>query len=154
MTLTLRKDPDPILRQENKKIKDFSDQDLQKLIDDMFETMRKENGVGLAAPQIGKNLKLCVIEEGDIRYALINPRITKYSKELVSIEEGCLSVPGKFFPIKRPAEVNVCYFDRDGNRAKLRASGMLARACQHEIDHLNGILILDRLPKKISKSKQ
>jgi peptide deformylase len=148
MTLILKKDPDPVLRQDNKKIKDFSDKDLHELIDEMFETMQKENGVGLAAPQIGKNLKLCVIEEAGIRYILINPRITKYSKEIVSIEEGCLSVPGKFFPIKRPAEVNVCYYDRDGNRAKLRASGMLARACQHEIDHLNGILIIDKISKK------
>lgn len=148
MILKLTKDPDPILRQTNKKIKDFSDQDLQQLIDDMFETMHKENGVGLAAPQIGKNLKLCVIEEAGIRYVLINPRITKYSKEDVCLEEGCLSVPGKFFPLKRPAEVNVCYFDRDGNRAKLRASGMLARACQHEIDHLNAILIIDKISKK------
>ena len=148
MTHLLRKEPDAVLRQENKKIKDFSDQKLQKLIDEMFETLYKEHGVGLAAPQIGINLKLCVIEEGGVRYTLINPRITKFSKETVVMEEGCLSVPGKFFPIERPAEVNVCFYDRDGNRAKLRASGLLARAIQHETDHLNGILILDRLSKK------
>lgn len=148
MTYSLKKDPEAVLRQENKKIKNFSDPELQKLIDDMFETLHKEHGVGLAAPQIGINLKLCVIEEGGTRYTLINPRITKFSKETIPMEEGCLSVPGKFFSIERPAEVNVCFYDRDGNRAKLRASGLLARAIQHETDHLNGILILDRLSKK------
>lgn len=148
MTYSLKKDPDEVLRQENKKIKNFSDPELQKLIDDMFETLHKEHGVGLAAPQIGINLKLCVIEEGGTRYTLINPRITKFSKETIAMEEGCLSVPGKFFSIERPAEVNVCFYDRDGNRAKLRASGLLARAIQHETDHLNGIIILDRLSKK------
>lgn len=148
MTHILRKEPDAVLRQENKKIKDFSDPKLQKLIDEMFETLHKERGVGLAAPQIGINLKLCVIEEGGIRYTLINPRITKFSKETIVMEEGCLSVPGKFFSIERPSEVNVCFYDRDGNRAKLRANELLARAIQHETDHLNGILILDRLSKK------
>jgi len=148
MTYSLKKDPDEVLSQENKKIKNFSDPELQKLIDDMFETLHKEHGVGLAAPQIGINLKLCVIEEGGTRYTLINPRITKFSKETIAMEEGCLSVPGKFFSIERPAEVNVCFYDRDGNRAKLRASGLLARAIQHETDHLNGIIILDRLSKK------
>lgn len=148
MKYELKKEPDPILRQKTRKIKDFSDPELSKLIDDMFEIMHQENGVGLAAPQIGLDLKLCVIEEAGVRYVLINPKITKFSKETVAMEEGCLSVPGKFFPIERPAQVNVCYFDRDGNRSKLRADGLLARACQHEIDHLNGIIILDHITKK------
>lgn len=139
---------DPVLHQRTKKIKDPLDSDLLELANEMAEVMHAKNGVGLAAPQIGIGKRICVIEEGGVRYVLINPSITKYSKETVVMEEGCLSVPGKFFPIERPAEVNATFTTLEGKRAKLRASGLLARALQHEIDHLNGIIILDHINKK------
>ncbi len=135
----------PVLHQKTKKIKDPMDLRFTVLAEDMFKVLHESHGVGLAAPQIGLEERICVIEENGNRYVLINPSITKYSKETVVMEEGCLSVPEKFFPIERPAEVNVSYTTLDGKRAKLRANGLLARACQHEIDHLNGIIILDRL---------
>jgi len=138
----------PVLHQKTKKIKDPSDPKLVVLIEDMFKVLHESHGVGLAAPQIGLGERICVIEEGGNHYVLINPSITKYSKETVVMEEGCLSVPGKFFPIERPAEVNATFTTLEGKRAKLRASGLLARALQHEIDHLNGIIILDHINKK------
>lgn len=148
MKLAIRKESDPILRQKNKKIGDPLSKETQKLIADMFETMRAENGVGLAAPQVGKNVRLCVIEEGGVEYILINPTITATSKTKVISEEGCLSFPGQFFPIKRFEKVQVRYLDRNGKNAKLKATDLLARALQHEIDHLEGTLIIDRISKK------
>ena len=148
MKLTIRKESDPILRKKNGKISDPLSQEIQTLITDMFETMRAENGVGLAAPQVGKNVRLCVIEEGGIEYVLINPTITATSKTKVVSEEGCLSFPGQFFPIKRFEKVQVRYLDRSGKNAKLKATDLLARALQHEIDHLDGVLIIDHISKK------
>lgn len=152
MKFNIRTKEDPVLREKNKKIKDPLDKEIQELVSSMLETMRESNGVGLAAPQVGKNLRLCVIEEGGETYILINPQITAFSKTKICEEEGCLSFPGEFFQITRSEEVKVRFVDENGISRKIKAGGLLGRAFQHEIDHLDGVLITDRL-KKNRKSK-
>lgn len=142
--MEILKYPNDILINDTKKVKDSQDKKLQDLIKKMVKTMRDNNGLGLAAPQIGESIKLCVIEEGGKLYILINPKISKVSKETFIAEEGCLSFPGKFIPVERPEKVTVLYLNERGERCKIKASGLLARALQHEIDHLNGILFINR----------
>ncbi len=136
--------PNPILDQKTEKIKTPLSSDIQKLIVEMRKTMRKNNGLGLAAPQIGKSLQLCIIEYAEQFYIFINPKITAYSKEKNIAEEGCLSFPEKFLSIERFDKVKVRYLNEKGERCKIKATGLLARALQHEIDHLNGIVFINR----------
>ncbi len=136
--------PNPILEKKSDKIKDPLDPEIQKLIKDMFQTMRDSKGVGLAAPQVGKSVQLCVIEENGDSYVLINPRITSKSKDCEIAEEGCLSFPGKFLPISRHAKVKVRYLNEKGEKCKIKADGLLSRALQHEIDHLKGNLFINK----------
>jgi peptide deformylase len=145
--LTLKKYPAPILQGKTEKIKIPLDKKVQELVLDMLETMRANKGVGLAAPQVGSNLRLCVIETEEETYILINPKITAQSRKKIISEEGCLSFPGKFFPISRHEEVQVRFVDVQGKPGKIKGQGLLARALQHEIDHLDGILIIDRTKK-------
>jgi peptide deformylase len=147
MKLKIRKYPEPVLREKTKTVKNPLDKEVQDLIVSMLETMVKENGVGLAATQVGSNFRLCTIGIDGETYVLINPKITTKSKEKVISEEGCLSFPGEFFPISRHANVQVRYIDQAGAEKKLKGNGLLARALQHEIDHLDGILIIDRIKK-------
>ena len=147
--------PDPFLRLKAKEVKKF-DKDLQNLIDDMFETMRAEPGVGLAAPQIGQSLKLVVIEyaeepeEEDApmpkpkRYVLVNPEIVERSEEMVEGMEGCLSVPGLVGMVNRHEAITVKALTRHGKPQKVKADGWMARIIQHEMDHLDGVLYVDR----------
>ncbi len=149
--------PDKILRQKARPVTRFDD-DLQQLIDDMIETMREAPGVGLAAPQIGKSLRLTVIEtlpevdeEGneieDSRdlYVIANPEITWRSRNMVDGIEGCLSIPGYVGEVERHEEIRVRALDRHGKSLKLKVNGWTARIFQHEIDHLNGVLYIDQL---------
>jgi peptide deformylase len=136
--------PDPILEKKAKKIKNPIDKEIQELIEKMFETMRKNNGVGLAAPQIGKSIQLCIIEEDGKKYILINPKITSSSRDFEIKEEGCLSFPGKFIPVKRHSRVTVRCLNEKGERCKIKARDLLARALQHEIDHLSGELFINK----------
>lgn len=122
---------------------------LDTLIEDMRETMHAASGVGLAAPQVGESLRVCVIDlsaghRPDQLMVLINPEILSRDG-MQLLEEGCLSVPGVEATVPRPARVSVRALDRDGQSRELRAEGLLARALQHEIDHLDGVLFLDRL---------
>lgn len=148
MKLEIVKDPNPILRQKAVKIKDPLAPEIQELILNMFETLQASNGVGLAAPQVGKSLRLCVIEVEGVQYALVNPKITAKSRKKILSDEGCLSFPGQFFPIARSEEVQVRFTDKDGNPGKVKGQELLARALQHEIDHLDGILFIDKIRKK------
>jgi len=136
--------PDPVLEKKAEKIKDPLDPKIQKMIPEMIEIMRQNNGMGLAAPQIGESLRLCVIEHQGKIYALINPKITSHSKGQELSDEGCLSFPGKFIPVKRYETVQVRYLNEKGEKCKIKASGLLARAFQHETDHLDGILFINR----------
>lgn len=136
--------PEPVLREKTEKILDLCDSELQQLIPAMFKTMHKAHGIGLAAPQIGINKAIAVIEIDKIRYVLINPVISSASKEKIIFDEGCLSIPGKEFPIVRSNRVTVRYLDETGKKCKIKTDGLLAIALQHEIDHLSGIVIADR----------
>jgi len=146
--LEIKKYPDPILRQKAVEVKDLNGS-LQKLIDDMVETMYKAPGVGLAAPQVGKSLRVLVAdistkEQGYPLIILINPEIVEAEGKIDS-EEGCLSVPDYYTTIKRHKKVLVKGLDRNGKPLEIEADGLLARVLQHEIDHLNGILFIDHL---------
>jgi peptide deformylase len=144
--------PAPVLKIKAAKIKDPLDAEIQKIIPEMIQVMKKQNGVGLAAPQVGLSVRLCLVQEDDRTHVLINPQITAKSTKKIMMEEGCLSFPGTFYPITRPENVKVRFLDEAGLEKKLKAGGILARAIQHEIDHLDGILIIDRA-KKIKKIK-
>ena len=147
--LKILTEPNPILRQKTVKVKDPLDKKIQELIFNMLETMYSANGVGLAAPQVGSSHRICVIEADGTQYVLINPQLTSKSKTKIISEEGCLSVPGEYFPIARHSEVQVRYIDEFGKPGKIKGQGLLARALQHELDHLDGILVLDRISKKL-----
>jgi peptide deformylase len=129
--------------------------ELRQLVTDMRETMHNALGIGLAAPQIGQSIALCVLEydeeeRGDSFpfIALFNPRITWSSKRIISSEEACLSIPEVGGPVKRPDRVRVKAMNLDGKEIEIEAKGLLARAVQHEIDHLNGVVFTDHLKKK------
>ncbi len=122
--------------------------DIQDLLPKMIKTMHTENGVGLAAPQIGIPLRLAVAEVDKKVYYWINPEITSYSQEKIVSEEGCLSLPGKYFSLLRSETVTVRYLNEKGLPKKLRATGFLATVIQHEVDHLDGILIVNRFMKQ------
>lgn len=136
--------PDPILRKKTKKIKDHQAPEIKALILDMLETMESEGGLGLAAPQVGSSARLCVIKLDGKTHILLNPEITSKSWRKVVSEEGCLSFPGEFIPVKRSRSVKVRSDDRHGKKIEIAADGLFARALQHEIDHLDGILYIDR----------
>lgn len=143
----------PILRKQTEEVLDFGIE-TQNIIDDMIETMRKENGIGLAAPQIGLSKKIFVCEfspkedsglSGFPLTVFINPKIIKSSKKLATMVEGCLSFPGMELLVKRPESIEIEGFDRYGKKIIVRASGLYARAIQHENDHLNSTLLTDHL---------
>ena len=136
--------PNPILRKKAEKIKDPLVLDIQKLIPEMINTMLAKDGVGLAAPQIGKSIRLIVVRYKDNNLIIINPKIIKKSLLKDWDEEGCLSVPGVFGYVKRCKKITVKYLDESGKEKKLSAEGLLARIIQHEIDHLDGILFIDK----------
>ena len=144
-------EPDPILRKKSEGVEQV-DNNLKKLMDEMLETMYAAPGIGLAAVQIGVLKRLMVIDlskedQKKNPLFLVNPEITFQSKNLSTYEEGCLSLPGYFAEIERPAECHLKYLDYDGNQKNLKAEGLLATCIQHEIDHLNGILFIDYLSK-------
>jgi peptide deformylase len=137
---------DPVLRRETVPVAEVTD-DVRRLIDDMFETMDAANGIGLAAPQVGRIERVCVIdigEEGPGRLALVNPEIVHEEGE-VRWEEGCLSIPEIYGEVTRSARVTVRALDRDGRPFEVEGEQLLAVCLQHEIDHLHGKLFLDYL---------
>jgi len=136
--------PDKVLRQKAKKVTRI-DASIRSLIDDMVETMHQAKGVGLAAPQIGVSLRVVVLHppEGEI-ITLVNPEIVKASGD-AEVNEACLSVPGYHGYIRRATAVTVKGRDRDGRECRVKGAGLLAQALQHEIDHLDGILYIDRV---------
>ncbi len=142
---TIRGIDDPSVRQKAKKVGKV-DASIHRLFDDLVETMRAAPGVGLAAPQLGVPLRVAVVEVEEKLYTMVNPQILEYSKETQTGPEGCLSIPGYWAEVTRPLSIRVRALDRRGKRFTMTAEGFLARAFQHEIDHLDGILYIDRLP--------
>lgn len=148
----------PTLRKKTQLVTNFKDPDLQELIDNMIETMREANGVGLAAPQVNRSLRLAVIEtlpevdeEGNEiegsrdLYVIVNPEIIWESRQTVDGIEACLSIPGYLGEVERFQSIRVRGLDRHGSKIRLRLHGWDARIFQHEIDHLDGVLYIDRL---------
>lgn len=145
--LEIKKFNEPVLRKKCLKVGKI-DKKIKKLIVALAQTMEKKAGVGLAAPQIGVSKRIIVVKarfEGRQILVLINPKILKKSRQTETAEEGCLSFPGIFLKIKRAKEVVVEGLDIKGKKLRLKAKGLLSRALQHEIDHLDGILFFDRL---------
>lgn len=138
--------PNPALREKSSEInfKKMKKGELKSLFSSMAKTMIKTNGVGLAAPQIGKNIKLAVINSKDGVFCVINPKFAKKSWACELGQEGCLSIPGVFGKVKRHKKISLVYYNLDGKKIKLTAQGMMARVLQHEIDHLDGILFIDK----------
>lgn len=143
--------PNPVLRRKAHKITEF-DKDFQTLVDDMIETLRAAPGVGLAAPQVNLSERLIVIEYGDDEdeeapkrlFVVANPEITQVSTETETGVEGCLSIPGLVGEVERFSQVTVKGLNRRGKPIKIKAEGWLARIFQHEIDHLEGVMFVDR----------
>ena len=144
-------EPDPILRKKSKFLEKVDDE-LRRLLDDMLATMYSAPGIGLAAVQVGILKRAIVIDvskdkEKKNPFFLINPEIISKSKNTSTHEEGCLSLPGFFAEIERPAECQIRYIDYFGKKKEMKASGILSTCIQHEIDHLDGVLFIDYLSK-------
>ncbi len=138
-------EPDPFLRRTAKPVQDVQAEGVKELVMDMAHTMRKENGIGLAAIQVGVDARVIVVETKGGAIPFVNPEIVSRSKEEELGEEGCLSVPGEFGFVKRSKSIVVESLDIDGNPQVHDAKGLFARVIQHEIDHLNGVLFIDRI---------
>lgn len=158
--LEIKKYPEQVLKKKAEEIKEITPE-IRRLVEDMKETMKKVQGVGLAAPQVGISKRIIAVDTKAGPIVLINPKILKKSKEIEFGEEGCLSMPGIYFKIKRSKFVEAEALDIDGKKIRLGRDEltsktpsnarylegvMLSRIIQHEIDHLNGILIIDKIP--------
>ena len=143
--LTILHEPDPFLRRTMKPVTDPAAKEIKQLIDDMVLTMRKAKGIGLAATQVGYDGRVIVIETKNGALACVNPEIVKTSNDKEPGEEGCLSVPGTYGFVERFKRVTVRSFDEKGQQQTHEAAGLLARVFQHEIDHLNGIVFIDKV---------
>lgn len=149
MILEVKTFPDKVLRKKAEPVTTINEP-IRRLLDDMVQTMHASRGVGLAAPQVGVSKRIIVIdtsvgEDDGMVLKVINPEIIASEGEQME-EEGCLSIPGEYEPIRRAEKVTVQAMDLDGNTYTLEAEGFLSRIFQHEIDHLNGVLFIDRLP--------
>jgi len=147
--LEIRQYPDPVLKSKCRPVEEITPE-IDALIEDMFETMYDAPGVGLAAPQVGVPLRLCVIDVGEEgvdtgRIVLINPELVELSGDEITAEEGCLSVKGHYANVTRYSHAKVRALDRDGNEIVVGSDGLLGRALQHELDHLDGVLFIDRM---------
>ena len=135
---------DPVLRTPAEPVVDF-DKELRRLVADLVDTMRDEEGAGLAAPQIGVGLRVFAFDVDDVVGHLINPVLHFPDAEEQDGPEGCLSIPGVYVDTKRRQNVVATGFNEHGDQVRLVGTGMMARCCQHETDHLDGVLFLDRL---------
>ena len=137
--------PNPILTQKCKPVSDPTSLEIKQFISDLTQSMRAhEHGLAIAAPQVGKLLRIFVVEINHELMTFINPEIQKLSGKEIRAEEGCLSFPGKYMPIIRSNKVKVKYTDASGQKQIMKADGLLARAIQHENDHLDGVLFTER----------
>ena len=148
--LAIRKFGEPVIRQRAREVAAVGELH-RALIKNMLETMRDAPGVGLAAPQVGVLDRIFVWEVGEEHGAVINPVITSRSGETVTEEEGCLSLPGLTYPVERSAAVTVEGLDENGAPLSMAADELLARVVQHEVDHLDGVLFIDRLPDTLRR---
>jgi len=151
--LKIRIKGDKILRQKSKAINDPKNKEIQELARNMTETMNDQDGIGLAGPQVGVSKRIISVKTKDGDLIFINPKITKKSLLKNVAEEGCLSIPGVFGPVKRHNSIYLEARDINNKSIKLKAKGLLARVIQHEVDHLDGVLFIDKMEKHGSKPK-
>jgi peptide deformylase len=149
---------DRVLRQDAKRVAKVDSQ-MRELATEMLQTMYSANGIGLAAPQVAVNKQLIVIDcqpDDPVNppLILINPVIKKYSRDLCVAEEGCLSVPNVFLEVTRPRAIDVAFKDESGRPRKMKVSGLLARVIQHEMDHLKGVLFVDRVQNNLALTEE
>lgn len=138
---------DPILRKVSREVTEINER-IKTLLEDMVETMYEYDGVGLAAPQVGVLRRVIVIDVGEGPIKMINPEIIEEEGESIDIE-GCLSIPNRSGTVKRPEKLKVKYLDEKGEEKILEGTGLLARVLCHEIDHLNGVLFIDKMIEEI-----
>lgn len=143
----LRYVSDPILRKTSKKVTEINER-IKILLEDMVETMYEYEGVGLAAPQVGVLRRVVVIDVGEGPIKLINPKIIEKEGEVIDAE-GCLSIPNRVGTVKRPEKVKVEYLDENGEKKVIEGTGLLAKALCHEIDHLDGVLFIDKMIEEL-----
>ena len=156
--LTIHQMGDRVLRQQAKRVAKVDDS-LRDLVRKMLQTMYSEDGIGLAAPQVGVNKQLLVVDadpenESAPPLVLVNPKITRYSDELAAGQEGCLSIPGVYLDVIRPAAIEVSFKDENGRPQKMKVDDLVARVIQHEMDHLNGVLFVDRVENSIALNQE
>ncbi|HIK05597.1 MAG TPA: peptide deformylase [Trichormus sp. M33_DOE_039] len=149
---------DRVLRQPAKRINKVDDE-IRQLIREMLQTMYSSDGIGLAAPQVGVNKQLIVIDcepdnPANPPLVLINPTIKQFSQEVCTAQEGCLSIPGVYMDVKRPEVVEVSYKDENGRPQTLKATDLLGRCIQHEMDHLNGVVFVDRVENSLTLAQE
>jgi peptide deformylase len=148
-TLPILVVPDPILKARARQVATAGMEEVRALVPRMFATMYSAPGIGLAAPQVGVGLRIAVVDlmanDKSAPYVLINPEVVARSDELATREEGCLSLPGQYADVTRPARVTIRYMDIAGAKRQIDAEGLLAACMQHEIDHLDGVLFVDHL---------
>ncbi|BAT56397.1 peptide deformylase [Nostoc sp. NIES-3756] len=149
---------DRALRQPAKRITKVDDE-IRQLIRDMLQTMYSNDGIGLAAPQVGINKQLIVIDcepdnPDNPPLVLINPTIKQVSREICAAQEGCLSIPGVYMDVKRPEVVEISYKDENGRPQTLKAGDLLGRCIQHEMDHLNGVVFVDRVDNSLTLAQE
>jgi peptide deformylase len=148
--LPIRTFGDPVLRERAREVETF-DRALARLADDMIETMHEAPGVGLAAPQVGRSIRLIVFDIGEGPRALVNPVLSAFDGEQVG-DEGCLSIPGLYFQVRRALTVRADAHDMEGRPVVIEAEELLARVLQHEVDHIDGVLFIDRLSPEDRKA--
>src|SRR3989339_1328537 len=145
-SLPLKIHPDSMLRRKADTVKatELRKPELQQLFLDMVETMDDNDGIGLAAPQVNKSIQVAIIKTKEGALVLVNPKITRFSLRKELGEEGCLSIPGVYGTVKRSRNIRVHALDKRGKRINFKAAGLFARVIRHEVDHLNGILFIDK----------
>ncbi len=151
MALEMKTFGDPVLKTRAAQVEDF-DEALERLAEDMLATMREQEGVGLAANQVGRLKRILVAAVEDDEYVLVNPVIEAASETTEIGAEGCLSIPGIQVEVERPTAITISGKDTTGEPIKIEAEGLLARIFQHEVDHLDGVLILDRTDRASRKA--
>jgi len=151
VALGIRTFGDPVLKTRAAPVESF-DESLVRLTQDMLATMRDNEGVGLAANQVGRLKRVFVAAIEDEEYVIVNPVLTEWSETTESVPEGCLSIPGILVDVERPTGVTVSGLDVSGKPLQISASDLLARVLQHEVDHLDGVLILDRTDRPSRKA--
>ena len=149
---------DRVLRQPAKRVAKVDDK-IRQTVRDMLQTMYSADGIGLAAPQVGINKQLIVIDIAldnpeKPPLVLINPKIIKTGSDLCSSDEGCLSIPGVYLEVTRPETIEISYKNEQGKPCKLKADGLLSRAIQHEMDHLNGVMFVDRVENNLALNEE